>query len=109
MNVEQVIANAHEYIKAKYPLAPTIIGVHYHTERQIGSDRLLFIESWHRSPGSDEMCKTESLDDLKDSEGYIGKWLIYFSMSWSAGISDTPHGLVLLVDDCDEKITQISP
>jgi hypothetical protein len=52
MNKEEALSQAQEFVRGKYPIVPPITGVFHVTERPLGLEQRLFVESWLYSPDS---------------------------------------------------------
>lgn len=110
MNQEEAISQAQDFVRSKYPIVPPITGVVHVTERPLGLEQRLFVESWLYSTDSARMISSSrTWADHRDSEttNYLNKWLIYFYMSWDTDTAGMPQTLGVMVDDSGSDKTRI--
>ena len=76
------------------------------TERYLRLLRQLFLGSRIQIQGSADLTGDSILEG---ADQLSGKWLVTFGTSWDTDAVGMAHALVVLVDDSDASVRQISP
>ena len=106
MNRDEALAHARSFVGSKYPRVPPVGLVQHVTERYLRLLRQLFAGSRIEIR---ESVAVSGDSILEGADQLSGKWLVTFGTSWDTDAVGMAHALVVLVDDSDASVRQISP